>query len=39
MPVKRSYAFELPEVAHGEQWCLKVRYPGAEPTLPVGLKG
>ena len=24
VPVKRSYAFEQPEIPHGEQWVLKV---------------
>jgi len=39
VPVKRSYAFEQPEIPHGEQWVVKVRYPATESTLPVGLSG
>ena len=30
VPVKRNYAFENPEVQHGEQWVLKVRGEGGE---------
>ncbi|KAL6757111.1 hypothetical protein V8C86DRAFT_3135851 [Haematococcus lacustris] len=39
VPVKRSYAFEVPGVPHGEQWCLKVRYAATDPALPHGLTG
>ena len=24
VPLKRNYAFELPEIRHGEQWVMKV---------------
>ncbi|GFR41814.1 hypothetical protein Agub_g2584, partial [Astrephomene gubernaculifera] len=39
VPVKRSYAFEHPEVPHGEQWVIKVRYPAHLPTLPSSSSG
>lgn len=39
VPVKRSYCFEQPGVPHGEQYCLKVRYPASDPVLPYGLQG
>ena len=38
-PVKRAYAFEVPQVPHGQQWLLKVRYPATGPMLPQGLTG
>ena len=38
-PVKRRYAFEDRAVAPGEQWVLKVKYPGNLPALPAGLTG
>ena len=38
-PVKRSYAFEDPNIPHGQQWVLKVRCPGTAPTLPLGTAG
>ena len=38
-PVKRSYAFEDPNIPHGLQWVLKVRCPGSAPTLPLGISG
>lgn len=39
VPVKRTYAFEEEGVPHGEQWCLKIRYPADQPQLPLGLSG
>ncbi|EFJ41338.1 hypothetical protein VOLCADRAFT_107737 [Volvox carteri f. nagariensis] len=38
VPVKRSYAFEVKDVPHGEQWVIKVRYPAHMPTVqsPTG---
>ncbi len=38
-PVRRSYAFEDRAVAAGEQWVLKVKYPGNQAALPAGLRG
>jgi len=38
-PVRRSYAFEDRGVAAGEQWVLKVKYPGNQTALPAGLRG
>ena len=38
-PVRRSYAFEDRAVAAGEQWVLKVKYPGTQMALPAGLRG
>ena len=38
-PVRRSYAFEDRAVAPGEQWVLKVKYPGNQAALPAGLRG
>jgi hypothetical protein len=38
-PVKRSYAFDLDTVPHGEQWVLKARYSAAKPALALGLTG
>jgi hypothetical protein len=38
-PVKRKYAFEVPDVPHCEQWVLKVRYDASLPTLDMGLTG
>lgn len=38
-PVQREYAFENGDVPHGKQWVLKVKYPGSQPALPVGLAG
>ena len=38
-PVKRSYAFEDPNIPHGVQWVLKVRCSGSAPTLPLGVSG
>lgn len=39
-PVKRAYAFEMPQIQHGLQWVLKVRHPAAGgSTLPAGLSG
>ena len=38
-PVRRAYAFENRHVPHGEQWVLKVKYPGTAPALAAGLTG
>ena len=38
-PVRRNYAFEERAVAPGDQWVLKVKYPGTAQTLPAGLSG
>ena len=38
-PVQRSYAFEDPNIPHGQQWVLKVKYPANGTRLPLGLKG
>ena len=38
-PVQRSYAFEDRAVAAGEQWVIKVKYPGNQAALPAGLRG
>lgn len=38
-PVLRNYAFEQPEVPHGQQYVLKVKYSGTLPALPLGLRG
>lgn len=38
-PVKRQYAFEDRSVAPGEQWVLKIKYPGSAQALPPGLTG
>jgi hypothetical protein len=38
-PVRRNYAFENPDVAHGAQWVLKVKYPAAAAQMPVGTTG
>lgn len=37
VPVKRSYAFELGDVPHGEQWVLKVRGPTTAGGAPHAL--
>ncbi|XP_033139889.1 DNA polymerase alpha catalytic subunit-like [Brassica rapa] len=37
--VKRSYAFEKPDVPAGEQYVLKINYPFKDPALPQDLKG
>nr|VDD25910.1 unnamed protein product [Brassica oleracea] len=37
--VKRSYAFEKPDVPAGEQYVLKINYPFKDPALPQNLKG
>lgn len=39
VPVKRKYAFENPLIPQGDQYVLKVRYPGKDPALPSGLHG
>ncbi|GAX83060.1 hypothetical protein CEUSTIGMA_g10486.t1 [Chlamydomonas eustigma] len=39
VPIKRNYAFEVDGVPHGLQYCIKVRYPASDPTLPLGLTG
>ncbi|KAG2444014.1 hypothetical protein HYH02_009213 [Chlamydomonas schloesseri] len=39
VPVRRSYAFESREVPHGEQWVIKVRYPGHMPALQLPASG
>lgn len=38
-PVKRNYAFEDRSVTPGEQWVLKIKYPGSAQALPAGLNG
>lgn len=38
-PVKRSYAFECPEVPTGENYFMKLMYPFKNPPLPSDLKG
>ena len=38
-PVKRRYAFEDRSVALGEQWVLKIKFPGSAQPLPPGLTG
>ena len=38
-PVRRSYAFEDKTIAPGEQWVLKIKYPGNQVALPAGLRG
>ncbi|ESQ31194.1 hypothetical protein EUTSA_v10003515mg [Eutrema salsugineum] len=38
-PVKRSYAFERPDVPAGEQYVFKINYPFKDPPLPEDLKG
>lgn len=38
-PVKRSYAFECPEVPTGENYFMKLTYPFKNPPLPNDLKG
>ncbi|XP_039120011.1 LOW QUALITY PROTEIN: DNA polymerase alpha catalytic subunit-like [Dioscorea cayenensis subsp. rotundata] len=37
-PVKRSYAFERPDIRRGEQYVLKINYPFKDPPLPTDLK-
>ncbi|PNW83953.1 hypothetical protein CHLRE_04g214350v5 [Chlamydomonas reinhardtii] len=39
VPVRRSYAFENRDVPHGEQWVIKVRYPGHLPVLQPPASG
>ncbi|XP_058186659.1 DNA polymerase alpha catalytic subunit isoform X1 [Rhododendron vialii] len=38
-PVKRSYAFERPDIPIGENYVLKINYPFRDPPLPSDLKG
>ncbi|KAG0614550.1 hypothetical protein M758_6G185500 [Ceratodon purpureus] len=38
-PVKRSYAFECPEVPTGENYVMKLTYSFQNPSLPSDLKG
>ncbi|KAI8543706.1 hypothetical protein RHMOL_Rhmol08G0239600 [Rhododendron molle] len=37
--VKRSYAFERPDIPIGENYVLKINYPFRDPPLPSDLKG
>ncbi|BBN16162.1 DNA polymerase alpha subunit A [Marchantia polymorpha subsp. ruderalis] len=39
VPVKRSYAFERPDVPVGEQYFMKLSYPFKDPPLPHDLHG
>ncbi|KAI8543597.1 hypothetical protein RHMOL_Rhmol08G0230800 [Rhododendron molle] len=38
-PVKRSYAFERPDIPIGENYVLKINYSFRDPPLPSDLKG